>query len=207
MAKLKGEKDPQAFAARVSGKLAGHYRAVGLDLGSNCGVAWADFKPNQNIETIKMFAGQWILKLLGDYDTGPLRMVRLKQFLSILQPDLIGFEDVKFTPDSQALAGAPVGVIVARVSKPAELLGGFKVILTTWAEERGVPAHGYGIGAIKKHATGKGVANKAQMILAANERFGVNLNPEDYQSTGADNIADAMHICEMVIEQYSGGLA
>jgi len=204
MSKLMSTKDPQAFAKEVSGKAAGYYRALGLDLGNNCGVAWADFKPGQSSK-IKLFAGQWILKLLGDYDTGPLRMIRLKQFLSILQPDIIGYEDVRFTPDSQSLQGKPVGVIVARVAKPAELLGAFKVTVTTWAEERGIPAQGYGIGEIKKYATGKGVADKEAMIKAANEAYGVRLNPSDYKSTGADNIADAMHVCAMILEQYSKG--
>jgi len=198
-------KDPADFAKLIAGKAKGQKRALGLDLGNNCGIAWADFKPGQAMDTVQMFAGQWILKLMGDYDTGPLRMIRLKMFLNILQPDIIGFEDVKFTPDKQSLQGSPIGVIVARVSKPAELLGGFKIILTTWAEENNIPAQGYGIGEIKKHATGKGVADKEKMILAANERFGVNLDPDEFKSTGHDNVADAMHVCDMILRQYIDG--
>jgi hypothetical protein len=205
MSKLKSNSDPEHFQRLIAGKQPGMVRVAGLDLGNNCGIAWADFRPGQALDTVKMFAGQWILKLLGDYDTGPLRMLRLKSFLNVLAPDLVGFGDVRFTPDALSLAGKPVGVIVARVSKPAELLGAFKVTLTTWAEENGIPAQGYGIGEIKKYATGKGMASKEVMIAAANVAFGANLDPDDYKSTGADNIADAMHVCSMVLEQYAAG--
>jgi Holliday junction resolvasome RuvABC endonuclease subunit len=151
------------------------------------------------IDRSVMLAGQLDLSV-GPYDTGPLRHIRLKHFLEVLQPTLIGFEDVKFTPD-QALAGKPVGVIVARVATAAELLGGFKITLATWAEEHGIPVHGWGIGQIKKWATGRGNANKDDMIEAACKMFGVRLEMD-----GADNIADAMAICCMTAERYALGL-
>jgi Holliday junction resolvasome RuvABC endonuclease subunit len=97
-------------------------------------------------------------------------------------------------------------MIVARVATAAELLGGFKITLTTWCEEHEVPAVGYPIGTIKKHATGKGNAGKPAMIAAANKHFGVELDPSDYEQTGADNIADAMWICDMAINQYKDGI-
>lgn len=203
--KLQQEKDPAAFARRLQGKAEGRFRVVGLDLGTNCGIAWSDIKPGDVWEDAVIVAGQLNLAL-GQYDTGPLRHIRLKQFLSVLAPDLIAFEDVKFTPDKGTFGGKGVGIIVARVSSAAELLGGFKITLATWAEENGVPAHGYAIGQIKKYATGKGSANKEAMITAANEKYGVSLSVDDYKSTGADNIADAMHVCAMAINEYGAGL-
>ncbi len=205
MAKIDQYRDPQDLAAALTGKHPDRRRVLGVDLGTNCGVAWADIDPKESARSARIVAGQLDLSV-GPYDTGPLRHIRLKQFLSVLSPDLIAFEDVKFTPDTKGFAGKPVGMIVARVANASELLGGFKITLCTWAEEHGIPAQGIPIGTIKKHATGKGNANKVQMIEAANERFGVKLNTSDYESTGADNIADAMHICDMAIVAYKDGI-
>jgi len=204
--KLEQYHDPADLAAALTGLHPDRRRVLGVDLGTNCGVAWADIDPKDPARSACIVAGQLDLSV-GPYDTGPLRHIRLKQFLSVLSPNLIAFEDVKFTPDIKGFAGKRDGMIVARVASASELLGGFKITLTTWAEEHGIPATGLAIGTIKKHATGQGNANKVQMIEAANERFGVKLDTVDYEKTGADNIADAMHICDMAITSYKDGLS
>jgi hypothetical protein len=55
--------------------------------------------------------------------------------------------------------------------------------LPAWAELRGVPDEGVPIGTIKRHATGKGNADKDAMIAAARAR---GFSPAD------DNEADAI---------------
>jgi len=204
MAKVKQYRTPEALAAALKARAANKVRLLGVDLGTNCGVAWADVVPKKPLCDATLFAGQLDLSVLP-YETGPLRFIRLKQFLSVLQPDAIGFEDVKYTPTVKN--GGPIGVIMSRISKSAELLGGLKVILATWAEETEVPLQSLGIGQIKKYATNKGNAGKEAMIAAANERYGVNLDAKDYKSTGVDNLADALHICAMMIEGYTVGLS
>jgi len=205
VAKIDQYRDPADLAAALSGIHPDKRRILGVDLGTNCGVAWADINPSESARATRIVAGQLDLSV-GPWDTGPLRHIRLKQFLSVLCPHLIAFEDVKFSPDVKGFSGKRIGMIVARVATASELLGGFKITLTTWAEEHGVPAQGFPIGTIKKHATNKGNANKVQMIEAANARFGVELGISDYESTGADNIADAMWICDMAITMYKDGL-
>ena len=205
MAKLSMDKDPEVYQKRISEKGPGKRRILGLDLGTSCGVAYADFSPGQSVSELLVYMDQWGLDL-GIYDSSALRHIRLRQFLTILQPDLIGFEDVKYDAPVKTFAGLPVGAIVARVVPTAEFLGGLKVTLSVWAEERGVPLHGYAITQIKKRATGKGNASKEDMIKAANEKFGAVLLVEDYEKTGADNIADASHILSMTLEDYSHGL-
>ena len=121
-------------------------------------------------------------------------------------PDLIGYEEVKHTPDVKGFGGKRLGMIVARIANAAELLGGFKITLATWAEERGVPVQGFSIGTIKREATGRGNASKEQMIEAANTRFGVELSADGYESTGADNIADALHVAYLTVATYGEGL-
>jgi hypothetical protein len=199
--KISLHRHPIAFASTLKGRRAEQRRILGIDLGTNCGYAWTDFTPGQPLEKAVMWAGQWDLSL-NTYDSGPLRFLRLKHFLTVLQPDAIGFEDVKWTPPAE-MRGQPVMQIAARISTAAELLGAFKVMLVTWAEEEGIPAEGFGISAIKKFATGKGNANKKDMIKAANKRHRLKFDPETYEQTGVDNIVDAMYACELMMNQYA----
>jgi len=75
---------------------------LGLDLGTNCGYSYAYVKDKELIvpEKLNMHIGQWDLSA-GPYDSGALRFVRLRQFLSVLKPDLIAFEDVRYTPSEK----------------------------------------------------------------------------------------------------------
>jgi hypothetical protein len=153
-------------------------------------------------------AGQWNLAI-GPFDSGPLRHVRLKQFLHILAADCIVYENVKYTP-SQAVVtarGYKMAGVLARVATASEFLGGLKTTLTTWCEEHCIATHGVSITSIKQWATGLGNASKTAMILAANEKCGLTLDPEDYEHTGVDNIADAACCCAMGVEWYADGLA
>lgn len=200
------DKDPRVYASTVQAAPVDMKRCAGVDLGTSCGIAFADFKPGQPIVDVPIMLGQWDLSI-GPYDSGILRLVRLKQFLTILQPDLVTYEEVKFTPGQELLKKRQsAAAIVARVSTAAEFLGALKATLGIWCEERNVPAHGLGISAIKKYATGKGNASKVQMIEAANEQMGLGFSTEDYEKTGSDNICDAAFCCKMGLEAYSEGM-
>jgi len=207
MPKVERYREPEELSEKLSGLKKGHVRALGVDLGNNCGVAYCDFDPRKPIDwdKIQMVGGQLDLKV-APYETGPLRHVRLKHFLFVLSPSIIGFEDVKNTPSEAMYGGKKLGIIVARIANAAELLGGLKITMTTWAEEQGVPAVSWSISEIKKWATGKGNAGKPAMIKAANKKFRVELDPENFQTSGTDNIADAMHACAMTVETYAKGL-
>jgi len=67
--------------------------------------------------------------------------------------------------------------------------------LTAWAELRGVPYEGVPVGTIKRHATGKGNADKDAMIAAAR-----GFSPAD------DNEADAIALLLWAIAT-NGGVA
>jgi hypothetical protein len=207
-AKVALNRDPRLFSRGVLPPPPDYKRLLGLDLGTNCGVAFIDIIPGQPLDEAfypRAYLGQWSLDI-GQYDSGTLRHVRLKQFLSVLKPDLIMFEDVKVDVPVEAFKGKPLGMLVARIVPTAEFLGGLKTTLAVWAAERDIPCHGVAITQIKKFATTKGNASKVDMILACNERFGVHLDPEGYESSGVDNIADAAHILAMAMEMYSEGL-
>ena len=65
----------------------------------------------------------------------------------------------------------------------AHIYGGFLGSLSSWCEEHEIPYEGVPVGTIKRHATGKGNANKDAMIAAARAR---GFDPAD------DNEADAL---------------
>lgn len=194
-------KCPELFANAICelGKDSSATRVVGLDLGTNCGITVADVYKDKRII---MWLGQLDLSI-GTYDSGVLRHLRLKQFLKIVAPDFICFEDVKYTPAKEQLAGKfNIQAIVARVAHPSEFLGGLKTTVITWAEENNVPYKGEAIGSIKKFATGKGNSGKEEMIKACNDKYGTDFDIDTYKDTGADNIADSAHVCAMGIKQF-----
>lgn len=205
MAKHKVERDPWLFAERIK-KPARSNLVLGLDLGTNCGYAFAHMLDGQRLdpEKLALSLGQFDLSA-GQYDSGAIRFVRLRQFLSVLEPDLIAFEDVKYTP-AETPTRFNARAIVARAATACEWFGGLKATVAAWAEENGVPCTSFPIGTIKKRATGKGNANKGDMIVACNELFGSDMDSKDYESAGYDNIADAAFVCLLALEHYSTGL-
>ncbi|WP_246099051.1 hypothetical protein [Tepidimonas thermarum] len=78
----------------------------------------------------------------------------------------------------------------------AHIYGGFMAHLTAWCEHHQIPYQGVPVGTIKKHATGKGNAGKAEMIAAAKVR---GFDPVD------DNHADALALLDWAMSQ--GGVA
>jgi hypothetical protein len=180
--------------------------ALGLDLGSSCGYAFTYFQPGRPYEIGKytLGLGQWDLSA-GNYDSGAVRFVRLRQFLAVIRPDLVLFEDVRYTP-AETPNRINAHAIVARSALPTEWFGALKATVGTWCEESDVPCQGVPIQHIKKRATGKGNANKEQVIKACNELFGANLEVEGYESSGVDNIADASFALLIGVEGYALGI-
>jgi hypothetical protein len=74
----------------------------------------------------------------------------------------------------------------------AHIYGGLWATLCAWCEENTIPYHGLEVAQIKKHVTGKGNANKAQMVAAMRER---GYKPID------DNEADALAILSFARKQ------
>ncbi len=118
------------------------------------------------------------------YDGGGVRYLRFTNWLTELDRlsgpvGTIWFEEVRRHAGTDA----------------AHVYGGLMASLTSWAELRGIPYEGVPVGTIKRHATGKGNANKAAMIAAANAR---GFSPAD------DNEADAIAILHWAIETQGG---
>ncbi len=207
MAKLSACKDPVLFLQTMPKKEPAFRRYCGLDLATSTGVAYVDIPTAKTPDELFVFVGQWDLSV-GQYDTGVLRFVRLKQFLEVLSPDFVALEDVKYTPPADVVQARKLGIsgIIARVATASELIGGLKLTATMWAAERDVPCVGYSITQIKHAMTGSGRANKVDMIHACNRVLGTDLPADNYQATGADNMADAVGALLLGLREYGQGL-
>lgn len=202
MPKYRMYKDPEQFGPKLKKKTPDITRFLGLDLGSNCGVAVLDIyhgKPAL-LENLHLF--QWDLSVQG-MESAAARFVRLRAFLNTVNPDAIGYEDVKYTPSKEFFVNKKFGIpaILSRVATSSEILGGMKVTVATWAEEANIISNGYAISTIKKYATGNGRANKDDMIAAANKKLSVAFDASKYKSTGIDNVVDAAFVLMMLCEK------
>jgi Holliday junction resolvasome RuvABC endonuclease subunit len=144
---------------------------LALDLGTTTG--WAMRDPSGLITT-----GTQSFRP-GRFDGGGMRYLRFSRWLDEMHAEPIGalwFEEVRRHAATDA----------------AHVYGGLMATLTAWAENRGIPYAGVPVGTIKRHATGKGNANKNAMISAAKSR---GFNPAD------DNEADAIALLIWAIEE------
>ena len=117
----------------------------------------------------------------GRYEGGGMRYLRFSRWLDEVAAGagVIWFEEVRRHAGTDA----------------SHIYGGLMATLTAWAELRGVPYEGVPVGSIKKHATGKGNADKTAMIAAAVAR---GFSPVD------DNEADAIALLLWAVETNGG---
>ena len=93
------------------------------------------------------------------YDGGGIRYLRFRGWLDRLASDAGGLAAIYFEEVRRHIG-----------TDAAHLYGGFLATLTAWCELRSIAYQGVPVGTIKKHATGKGNASKAEMIAAAKTR-------------------------------------
>ena len=79
----------------------------------------------------------------------------------------------------------------------AHAYGGFLAHVTAWCEHHQIPYEGVPVGTIKRHATGKGNANKEAMVAAMQD---CGFSPGD------GNEADALALLQWAREQYMNPL-
>ena len=142
-------KDPSRFILQHE-PAEEHKIALGLDLGTLCGYAYAVCRPDGTWETNPWYMGLWDLST-GRYDTGNLGFLRLRCFLAEVRPSIVFYEDVKFTP-SEAISKYNASRVMARAATSSELIGAFKQTLCLWCEDHGVHCTGIPIDTIKNIA-------------------------------------------------------
>ncbi|WP_085440286.1 hypothetical protein [Magnetofaba australis] len=146
---------------------------LALDLGGQTG--WALRQPDGTITS-----GTVTFKP-GRFEGGGMAWLRFKHWLDEVAGFAAPLERVYFEEVRRH-----IGTLACQV------YGGFLAHLTAWSEANGVAYQGVPVGTIKKHATGKGNASKAQVIHAM-KRLGHT--PAD------DNEADALALLHWVIAQ------
>lgn len=126
-------------------------------------------------------SGTWDLSIRRDESKG-MRLIRLRGKLSEVKRaagvDLVVYEAARHAGKKMQ------GALVVQ----AELQG----VICLWCEDNGVEYRGYSPAEIKRHATGKGNANKDAMVQAAKLRW-----PE--KCIGSDNTADALWILDYAV--------
>ena len=115
------------------------------------------------------------------FEGGGMRYLRFKRWLTEIKQIGDGITAVYFEEVRRH-----VGVDAAHA------YGGFLATLTAWCEHHQIPYQGVPVGTIKKHATGKGNANKDEMVAAARFR---GYAPTD------DNEADALALLHWAMTQ------
>jgi len=156
-------------------------RILAIDPGSQCG--WALY------DNGILLSGSWNLTP-SRYESQGMRLVHLLNYLrKIGRVDLVGYEEVH--NHSVKLQGRTVCMWDA-----AHVYGAITNVLFMWCDthEPPVPWTGITVQAIKKEATGKGRANKDQILRAARGRW-----PE--QDIVDDNQADALFLLAALVKE------
>ena len=108
------------------------------------------------------------------YDGGGMRYVRFRKWLNQLGESEVMIQAVYFE-EVRRHAGTDA----------AHIYGGFLACLSAWCEEHTIAYQGVPVGTVKRHATGKGNADKAAVIASLRQQ---GFSPTD------DNEADALAI-------------
>ena len=154
-------------------------KILALDLGTKTGFAFGDpLLGQQCTHGVKNFATK-------QHEGAGVRYLKFNHWVINLirneKPDIVLWEQVAAHKGTAA----------------AHIYGGFQAQLMTACEGLKVQYQGVPVGTIKKHATGKGNADKAKMIEAAKA---MGYSPQD------DNAADAIHLYHYGADLFSGKL-
>jgi Holliday junction resolvasome RuvABC endonuclease subunit len=116
------------------------------------------------------------------FEGGGMRFLRFRRWLTETKQCADGFDAVYFE-EVRRHAGVDA----------AHAYGGFLATLTAWCEHHQIPYQGVPVGTIKKHATGKGNASKAEIVDA--------MRALGHQPAN-DNEADALALLCSASEQH-----
>ena len=149
---------------------------LALDLGTVTG--WAMRLPDGTIVSGTMAFRP------GRYEGGGMRYLRFRSWLDEMLRSAPGLAAIYFE-EVRRHAGTDA----------AHIYGGFLAHLAAWCEQKRIPYQGVPVGAIKRHVTGKGNADK-QAVIAAVKARGFRI--------ADDNEADAVALLLWAAETGGG---
>jgi len=146
---------------------------LALDLGTTMG--WACRPTDGTV------AHGWVSLKGGRFEGGGMRFLRFSRWLTEIRANVgeinaVYFEEVRRHASTDA----------------AHVYGGLMATLTAWCEQNQIPYQGVPVGTIKRHATGRGNADKAAVIEA--------IQAKGHPVTN-DNEADALALLYWAIEE------
>lgn len=150
---------------------------IGIDLGNDCGFAVLT-RTGQRVES-----GVWHF---GKYKDGERMSEVVRSVKALVQRVQITHGDV--------LAVGYEYSVNYRFSSAATVFGEYRGALKLATFEAQVPLYGANWAAVKKHATGSGAADKAQMIDAANARWHQGLTAKGHDEADALWVADFVRV-------------
>lgn len=145
---------------------------LALDLGTNCG--WATWDGKRVCHGVIHLGGR------KDEIDGA-RFTRFRAWLADTNTMLGGALCSVFYEDVRRHIGTTA----------AHIYGGFWAHLEEWCFHKQIACHGFGVGEIKKHATGRGNADKNAVIMA--------MQAKGYNVTD-DNEADALALLHLALD-------
>lgn len=155
-------------------------RILAIDPGTHCGVAWTDNGTTQAHQVTCLDLSP------RRHEGGGMRFLKFRNNLSELCSDSSNVQAIFYEE-----------VAAHKGTAAAHIYGGLVATLQTFCEERNIPYCGVPVGTIKKHATGKGNADKDKMIAAAREKLG-------YVGSD-DNEADALWLLDYAVKDALQG--
>jgi hypothetical protein len=132
------------------------------------------------------------------FESGGMRILRFSRWLTEIAVEIVDcpppFNDAAYFRENTLIDQIVFEEVRRHIGTDAShVYGGLLGQLEMMAELKQIPCKGIPVGTIKKHATGKGNANKLLMIAAMQ---GLGYNPVD------DNEADALALLHYAIERY-----
>lgn len=144
---------------------------VAFDLGTHTG--WATLIDGQIVSGVWDFTPK-------RYEGGGMRFVRFRKQVAELIESIAGDVCVHYEEVRRHLG-----------TDAAHIYGGFQSHLLAYCDEHAVPCESIPVGTIKKHATGKGNADKPAMLSAAARKWPQYVCADD-------NEADARWLLDLV---------
>jgi len=129
--------------------------AIGIDPGTLCG--WAVLAA----DGARLASGHWDLRPRRHEGAG-MRFVRLRRMLSMLLEPWADADVALCYEEVRHHAGTDA----------AHVYGGIVAVIQSWCEDAQVPYAAAPVSTVKRHATGRGNADKAAMVAAAVARWG-----------------------------------
>tara|TARA_Y100000034_G_C6878099_1_gene401902 strand:- start:590 stop:1123 length:534 start_codon:yes stop_codon:yes gene_type:complete len=164
---------------------------LAIDPGISCGYAMVDVIGKKIPDIDPSLSGVWDLSQKR-FEGAGMRLVRLRSFLRKVDPNLVAYEEL--------------GAMRQKSSAAAEVRNEIIGVVKCYCESNKVPYTAFSVAEIKKRATKKGNAGKEAMVQAAIDEFGAKLTVKDCEKTGDDDIADALWILQLALENYGQGL-